>query len=57
MLGIIGVIFILALAFVIRRAARGSVFERSCGCTPNIARLKNLEDAKSGTDNSARSES
>ena len=50
MWSVIGVILILALAFAISRATRGTVFRSSCGCTPNIARLKNLESSNCGSD-------
>lgn len=56
MWSIIGIIFILALAFAIKMATRGTVFKSSCGCTPNIARLKAHEDAKGEFGNSARRE-
>lgn len=51
---ILGVVFILALAIAIWFAARGTVFSKSCGCTPNIAKLRGLEENK--PEHSTRSE-
>lgn len=48
MLSLLWLIPILILAWLIRIAIRGTVFQKSCGCTPNIAKLEHLEKSEPG---------
>lgn len=41
---ILAILFILGVAYAIRKATNGTIFRYNCGCTPNIGKLKKLED-------------
>ncbi|MBD5553698.1 MAG: hypothetical protein HDQ44_05105 [Desulfovibrio sp.] len=42
-LGIAGIVFIVILAYWLRKATRGTPFKNCMGCTPNINQLAHLE--------------
>lgn len=45
---------VLALAWLIRKAVKGTAFVHSCGCTPNIGHLRPLEEAQKKEERKAK---